>query len=55
MTSRTGGTPIAADAGILGQGRDGYFSLSHKRRACLGAGPALEIMVYAAELPLSAA
>jgi len=34
---------------------DGYLSLSHKGRACLGAGPALEIMVYAAELPLSAA
>jgi hypothetical protein len=32
-----------------------YSSLSHKRRACLGADPALEIMVYAAEFPVSAA
>src|SRR5689334_21874890 len=32
-----------------------YFSLSHKRRASIGAGLALEIMVYAAEFPLPAA
>jgi hypothetical protein len=32
-----------------------YFSLSHKRRAFGWAGPVLEIMVCAAELPFSAA
>jgi hypothetical protein len=32
-----------------------YLSLSHKRRASVGPGTALEIMVYAAEFPLPAA
>ena len=32
-----------------------WFSLSHKRRASVRAGPALEIMVYAAEFPFPAA
>jgi hypothetical protein len=32
-----------------------YFSLSHKRRASMGAGLVPGIMVYAAEFPLSAA
>jgi hypothetical protein len=31
------------------------FSLSRKRRACLGAGLVLEIMVCAAEFPFPAA
>jgi hypothetical protein len=32
-----------------------YVSLSHKRRASIGADLALEIIVYAAEFPVSAA
>jgi hypothetical protein len=32
-----------------------YFSLSHKRRASMGADVAPGIMVYAAEFPVSAA
>ena len=50
---------ISTTSGMSGycqyHSRHAYSSLSHKRRACLGAGPALEIMVYAAEFPLSAA
>jgi hypothetical protein len=34
---------------------DACFSLSHKRRASVGAGSVLEIIVYAAEFPLPAA
>jgi hypothetical protein len=32
-------------------GQAACFSLSHKRRVSIGAGLALEIMVYAAEFP----
>src|SRR5436189_5838794 len=45
---------IAACARVYVAGGNAWFSLSHKRRACMRPGPVLGIMVCAAELCVSA-